>query len=306
MKIQKRGIDLFNNDIICRISLSSWLIVYTLLISKFLTLSVPICSQFRSYSCYLGEFTKDKTHISVLFRKWHNCWKDYLTFSPECWLNLVNNLWSYSIWEEMFVLLAPHSCAIFVWASNAVCYCHPSSGTRLHGMNSYHSPGNGFVKPEPALNASLPAKKPGKPQQQILGSHNHNYNLLHHSERSHSPLALKKHSPKQNHTLQQPVNSVNQALLSMMPSGHGLSPSPHMGMMNHNQNSLPPRPHSASGNMSGQVYAPVGSHGDQTLPYMAQQGQFVNHLPFSQPLPQPQPQPQVFYPGAYYFYYPQQ
>lgn len=165
-------------------------------------------------------------------------------------------------------------------------------GVRIHGMNNYH--GNGFVKPEPPPNAPLPSKKPEKPPSQILGGH------------SFSPSGLKKHSPKQNHILQQPGNPASQALLSVMPPGHGLAASPHMGMMNQAQNNLPARPHSASDGM----YASVGSHGDQTLPYVAPQGQFVNHLPYSQPQPPPNtqslPQPQVFYPGPYYFYYPQQ
>ena len=46
----------------CGSSLSSWLIVDTLLISKLFTPFVPVCSQFRLYICYLGEFVKNKTH----------------------------------------------------------------------------------------------------------------------------------------------------------------------------------------------------------------------------------------------------
>ena len=46
----------------CGSSLSSWLIVDTLLISKLFTPFVPICSQFRLYICYLGELVKNKTH----------------------------------------------------------------------------------------------------------------------------------------------------------------------------------------------------------------------------------------------------
>ena len=49
----------------CGSSLSSWLIVDTLLISKLFTPFVPICSQFRLYICWensLGEFVKNKTH----------------------------------------------------------------------------------------------------------------------------------------------------------------------------------------------------------------------------------------------------
>ena len=46
----------------CGSSLSSWLTVDTLLISKLFTPFVPICSQFRLYICYLGEFVKNKTH----------------------------------------------------------------------------------------------------------------------------------------------------------------------------------------------------------------------------------------------------
>ena len=42
--------------------LSSWLIVDTPLISKLFTSFVPICSQFRVYICYLGEFVKNETH----------------------------------------------------------------------------------------------------------------------------------------------------------------------------------------------------------------------------------------------------
>ena len=48
-------------------SLSSWLIVDTLLISKFFTPFVPICSQFSLYICYLGESVKNKTHTFQCF-----------------------------------------------------------------------------------------------------------------------------------------------------------------------------------------------------------------------------------------------
>ena len=46
----------------CGSSLSSWLIVAILLISKLFTPFVPICRQCRFYICYLGEFVKNKTH----------------------------------------------------------------------------------------------------------------------------------------------------------------------------------------------------------------------------------------------------
>ena len=42
----------------CRSSLTLLLIVDTLLISKLFTLFVPICTQFRLYIYYLGEFEK--------------------------------------------------------------------------------------------------------------------------------------------------------------------------------------------------------------------------------------------------------
>ena len=48
----------------CGSSLTSWLIVDTLLISKLFTPFVPIHSQFRLYTCHLGEFTD----FSAFFR----------------------------------------------------------------------------------------------------------------------------------------------------------------------------------------------------------------------------------------------
>ena len=46
----------------CGSSLTLWLIVDTLLISKLFTPFVPICSQCRRYICYLEEFAKNNTH----------------------------------------------------------------------------------------------------------------------------------------------------------------------------------------------------------------------------------------------------
>ena len=62
----------------CGSSLSSWLTVDTLLISKLFTTFVPICSQFRFYICNLGEFVKNKTHrfqyFSILKSNWNVRW----------------------------------------------------------------------------------------------------------------------------------------------------------------------------------------------------------------------------------------
>lgn len=157
-------------------------------------------------------------------------------------------------------------------------------------------------------------KKPNKMEQQPLFN-NQNHILQHHSDAHLSPLGHKKQALKQplHPSVLQPLsNHGNQHLLSLMTSsGRTLNPTQHVGMgsQNHASNhasghasNLPPRPHSASGNMTNsQGYVPVGSHGDQAMPggYVAQQGQFVNPIPYTQA-------PQVFYPGGFYYFYPQQ
>ena len=140
---------------------------------------------------------------------------------------------------------------------------------------------------------------------------NHNHIRPHHSDAHLSPLGHKKQSMKQPlhpAVLQPPSNHGNQHLLSLMTSpGRALNPTQHVGMggQNHASNhasNLPPRPHSASGTMTNsQGYVSVGSHGDQAIPgsYVPQQGQYVNHIPYTQA-------PQVFYPGGFYYFYPQQ
>ena len=202
------------------------------------------------------------------------------------------------------------------------------SGTRWCSGNNFQTPGNGFVKtdPPPAIIASN--KKPNKMDQQQLFN-NHNHILPHHSDAHLSPLGHKKQQTlKQTlhpSVMQPPSNHGNQHLLSLMtPPGRGLIPTQHVGMGSHNHvsghasshvsshasshgsshaSNLPPRPHSASGSMTtSQGYVPVSSHGDQAMPggYVTQQGQFVNHMPYTQT-------PQVFYPGGGFFYfYPQQ
>jgi len=187
------------------------------------------------------------------------------------------------------------------------------AGTRWSGGN-FQTPGNGFVKTDPTSAIIQSNKKPNKMEQQPLFN-NQNHILQHHSDAHLSPLGHKKQALKQplHPSVLQPLsNHGNQHLLSLMTSsGRTLNPTQHVGMgsQNHASNhasghasNLPPRPHSASGNMTNsQGYVPVGSHGDQAMPggYVAQQGQFVNPIPYTQA-------PQVFYPGGFYYFYPQQ
>ena len=187
------------------------------------------------------------------------------------------------------------------------------AGTRGSSGNTFQTPGNGFVKMDqnPANQQYQPNKKPNKMEQPPFNNHI----LTQHSDSHLSPLGHKsKQSLKQQihpSLLQQPPgNHGNQHLLSLMttPGGGGrsMNPGEHVGLgsQNHTSSNLPPRPHSASGNMTNsQAYVPVGSHGDQGMSYVPQQqGQYMNHLPYTQgPAP-----PQVFYPGGFYYFFPQQ
>ncbi|XP_027047638.1 ankyrin repeat domain-containing protein 17-like isoform X3 [Pocillopora damicornis] len=191
-------------------------------------------------------------------------------------------------------------------------------GARWCSGNNFQTPGNGFVKTDPPPAIITSNKKPSKMEPQPMFN-NHNHILPHHSDTHLSPLGHKKQQQSLKQTLHPSVlqtasNHGNQHLLSLMTSpGRGLNPAQHIGMGSHNHASghthagshasnLPPRPHSASGSMTtSQGYAPVVSHGDQALPggYVPQQGQFVNHMPYTQA-------PQVFYPGGFYYFYPQQ
>lgn len=194
-------------------------------------------------------------------------------------------------------------------------------GTRWCSGNNFQTSGNGFVKTDPAPAVITSNKKPSKMEPQPMFN-NHNHILPRHSDAHLSPLGHKKQQQSLKQTLHPAVlqstsNHGNQHLLSLMTSpGRGLNPAQHVGMGSHNHASchasgpthasshtsnLPPRPHSASGSMTtSQGYAPVVSHGDQALPggYVPQQGQFVNHMPYPQA-------PQVFYPGGFYYFYPQ-
>ena len=156
-------------------------------------------------------------------------------------------------------------------------------------------------------------KKPNKMDQPPLYN-NHNHVLSQHSDSHLSPLGHKsKQSLKQplhaSLLQQSPGNHGNQHLLSLMTAQGGgvrsVNPGQHVGMGGQNHaGHLPSRPHSAAGNMiTNQAYVPVGSHGDQGMSYVPQQqGQYMNHLPYTQgPAP-----PQVFYPGGFYYFYQQQ
>lgn len=187
-----------------------------------------------------------------------------------------------------------------------------STGTRGSSGSNFQTPGNGFVKMDQTPAIIPPSKKPNKMEQQTLFN-NHNHILPQHSDSHLSPLGHKsKQSLKQPlhpSLLQQtPGSHGNQHLLSLTTTpggGRPLNPNQHVGLGSQNHvSNLPPRPHSASGNMTNsQAYVPVGSRGDQGMSYVPQQqGQYVNHLPYTQgPAP-----PQVFYPGGFYYFYPQQ
>ena len=191
---------------------------------------------------------------------------------------------------------------LFLVSNETIFACY--AGTRGASGITFHTPGNGFVKLDqsPANQQYQPTKKSNKMEQPPFNNHI----LPQHSDSHLSPLG---HKSKQ--SLKQPIHPslLQQPLLSLMtnPGGGGrsMNPSDHVGLgsQNHSSN-LPPRPHSASGNMTNtQAYVPVGSHGDQGMSYVPQQqGQYMNHLPYAQgPAP-----PQVFYPGGFYYFFPQQ
>lgn len=137
-----------------------------------------------------------------------------------------------------------------------------------------------------------------------------NHNHMHaHTEPGMTPLAIKKALQKQegDNQQQQPIpnhgNHSNQPLLSLMSHGRAVNQTAAHGHPNHNHTEygggLPPRPHSASGNLSSpQVFTANSTpHVDQ-FSYGAQQGPYVNHMTtYTQ---------QIYYPGGYYYYYPQQ
>lgn len=187
-------------------------------------------------------------------------------------------------------------------------------GTRGSSGNAFHTPGNGFVKMNQTHSLMPPTKKPSKMEPPPFTNHNHI--LAQHSSESHlSPLGHKPKQPLKTalhpSLLQQPPSNLgNQHLLSLMTApgsgGRSMNPVQHIGLANQNHSgSLPPRPHSASGNITNsQPYVSVASHGDHGMSYVPPQqaGQYMNHLPYSQgPAP-----PQVFYPGGFYYFYPQQ
>ena len=187
-------------------------------------------------------------------------------------------------------------------------------GTRGSSGNAFHTPGNGFVKMNQTHSLMPPTKKPNKMEPPPFTNHNHI--LAQHSSESHlSPLGHKPKQPLKTalhpSLLQQPPSNLgNQHLLSLMTApgsgGRSMNPVQHIGLANQNHSgSLPPRPHSASGNITNsQPYVSVASHGDHGMSYVPPQqaGQYMNHLPYSQgPAP-----PQVFYPGGFYYFYPQQ
>lgn len=187
-------------------------------------------------------------------------------------------------------------------------------GGRGSSGNTYQIPGNGFVKMDQSHVIIPPPKKPNKLEPPPFTNHNHI--LAQHGSDSH--FALLGHKSKQplkqtihpSHLPQPPSNPSNQHLLSLMTNpgagGRTMNLLQHMGIANQNHsNGLPPRPHSATGNMtSSQTYVSVGSHSDHGMSYVPPQqaGQYMNHMPYSQgPTPA-----QVFYPGGFYYFYPQQ
>lgn len=197
---------------------------------------------------------------------------------------------------------------------NAVCFFVLYEGGRGSSGNTYQTPGNGFVKMDQSHVIIPPPKKPNKMEPAPFTNHNHI--LAQHSSDSH--FALLGHKSKQplkqtihpSHLPQPPSNPSNQHLLSLMTNpgagGRTMNLLQHMGIANQNHsNGLPPRPHSATGNMtSSQTYVSVGSHSDHGMSYVPPQqaGQYMNHMPYSQgPTPA-----QVFYPGGFYYFYPQQ
>ena len=68
----------------CGSSLTSWLIVDTLLISKLFAPFVPICSQLGLCICYLGEFVKNKTSRFQCFPVNDIIIKSVYTLQAEC------------------------------------------------------------------------------------------------------------------------------------------------------------------------------------------------------------------------------
>jgi len=187
-------------------------------------------------------------------------------------------------------------------------------GGRGSSGNTYQTPGNGFVKMDQSHVIIPPPKKPNKMEPAPFTNHNHI--LAQHSSDSH--FALLGHKSKQplkqtihpSHLPQPPSNPGNQHLLSLMTNpgagGRTMNLLQHMGIANQNHsNGLPPRPHSATGNMtSSQTYVSVGSHSDHGISYVPPQqaGQYMNHMPYSQG----HTPAQVFYPGGFYYFYPQQ
>lgn len=140
-----------------------------------------------------------------------------------------------------------------------------------------------------------------------------NHNHVHaHTEPGMTPLAIKKalqkqecDNPPQPAMMPNHSNHNNQTLLSLMSHGRAVNQTPH-SHPNHNHNhteyggGLPPRPHSASGNLSSaQVFSNNSTAHIDHFPYGAQQGPYVNHVTTYTTQ-------QMYYPGGYYYYYPQQ
>lgn len=176
------------------------------------------------------------------------------------------------------------------------------SGTRSSTWstmsNTFSSPGNGYIK-----TADHQPSNKVKPCPGILENHNH---VHAHTEPGMTPLALKKAVQKQDFEQRQQQqmthsNHGNQPLLSLMSPGRPVHQPSHSTHQNHNEygGGLPPRPHSASGNLSStQVFTANSSNHVEQFPFGAQQGPYVNHVTYAQ---------QVYYPtGGYYYYYPQQ
>jgi len=172
--------------------------------------------------------------------------------------------------------------------------------------NSFPNTGNGYIKTQHHPPQSNPSTINIKPTPNIIENQNHAHA---HTEPGMTPLAIKKALQKQDtdthlHQSQQQhiPNHINQPLLSMMSHGRAVNQTAH-NHLNHNDygGGLPPRPHSASGNLSGpHVFTTNTTPHVEHFPYGAQQGSYVNHVTtYTQ---------QVYYPpaGGYYYYYPQQ